>query len=41
MKRLSAQAIDNKLVVVLGPGETLPERTRQTIQDRKIMGTIA
>jgi hypothetical protein len=42
MKRLSVQAIDNKLVAVLGPdGETPPERAGHTIQDRKIMGTIA
>jgi hypothetical protein len=41
MKRLSAQAIYNKLIAVLGPGETLAERARHTIQDRKIMFTIA
>jgi transposase len=41
MKRLSAQAIYNELVPVLGPGETPPQRARHTIQDRKIMVTIA
>jgi hypothetical protein len=41
MKRLSAQAIYNKLVAVLGPGETRPERVRHMIQDRKIIVTIA
>jgi hypothetical protein len=41
MKRLSAQAICSELVAVLGPGETPPERARHTIQDRKIMVTIA
>jgi hypothetical protein len=41
MKRLSAQAINNKFVAVLGPGETVPERARHTIQDRKSMVTIA
>jgi hypothetical protein len=41
MKRLSAQAIDNKLVALLGPGETPPERARHTIQDREIMVIIA
>jgi hypothetical protein len=40
MRRLSAQAIDNELVAVLGPGETPPERARHPIQDRKIMVTI-
>jgi transposase len=40
-KRLSAQAVDNKLVAVLRPGKTLLERARHTIQDRKIMVTIA
>jgi hypothetical protein len=40
MKRLSTQAINNKLVAVLGPGETPPERARYTIQDRKTMVTI-
>jgi hypothetical protein len=41
MKRLSAQAIYNKLVTVLRPGETPPEKASHTIQDRKIMVTIA
>jgi hypothetical protein len=41
MKRLSAQAIYNKLVAVPRPGETPPERARHTIQDRKSMVTIA
>jgi hypothetical protein len=41
MKRLSAQALYNELVAVLHPGETLPERARHRIQDRKIMVTIA
>jgi hypothetical protein len=41
MKRLSAQAIDSGLVAVLGPGEAPPESPRHTIQDRKIMVTIA
>jgi hypothetical protein len=41
MKQLSAQAIYNELVAVLGHGEIPPERTRHTIQNRKIMVTIA
>jgi hypothetical protein len=41
MKRLSAQAISNELVILLGPGETPPERARHMIQDRKIMVNIA
>jgi histone-lysine N-methyltransferase SETMAR len=41
MKRLSAQVIDNEFVAMLGPREILPERARHTIQDRKIMVTIA
>jgi hypothetical protein len=41
MKRLSAQAISGELVAVLGPRETPPEMARYTIQDRKIMVTIA
>jgi hypothetical protein len=41
MKQLSAQAIYDELVAVLGPGETPPETARHTIQDRKIMVTIA
>jgi hypothetical protein len=41
MKRLSAQAIYNEHVAVLGPGETPPEKARHTIQDRKIMVIIA
>jgi hypothetical protein len=41
MKRLSAKAIYNELVAVLGAAETPPERARHTIQDRKIMVTIA
>jgi transposase len=45
MKRLSAQAIDTLATdheqIWLRPGETLPERLRHTIQDRKIMVTIA
>jgi hypothetical protein len=40
-KRLSAQAIYNELVAVLGPEETPPEMARDTIQDRKIVVTIA
>jgi histone-lysine N-methyltransferase SETMAR len=40
-KRLSAQAIYNEFVAVLGPGEPPPERARHTIQDRKIMVTIS
>jgi hypothetical protein len=43
MKRLSAQAIYNLAMnheqIWLRPGETLPERARHTIQDRKIMVT--
>jgi hypothetical protein len=41
MKRLSAQAIHNELVAPLVLGETPPERAMNTIQDRKIMVTIA
>jgi hypothetical protein len=45
MKRLSAQAIYNLATgheqIWLLPGETPPERARHTIQDRKIMATIA
>jgi hypothetical protein len=41
MKRLSAQGIYNELITVLDPGETPPERVRHTIQDQKIMVTIA
>jgi hypothetical protein len=45
MKRLPAQAIDNLATdhehIWLRPGETSPERARHTIQDRKIMVTIA
>jgi hypothetical protein len=45
MKRLSAQAIYNLATdheqVWLRRGETLPEKTRHTIQDRKSMITIA
>jgi hypothetical protein len=41
MKRLSPQAIYNEFVAVLGRGETPPEWARHTIQDRKIMVTIA
>jgi histone-lysine N-methyltransferase SETMAR len=40
-KRLHAQAIYNESVAVLRPGETPPEMARHTIQDRKIMVTIA
>jgi hypothetical protein len=35
MKQLSAQAIYNALVAVLGPEETLPETARHTIQTGK------
>jgi hypothetical protein len=45
MKRLSAQAICNLATdheqIWLRPEETLPERARHTIQDRKIIVTIA
>jgi hypothetical protein len=41
MKRLLAQAISNERIGVLGPGETPPERARHTIQEQKIMITIA
>jgi histone-lysine N-methyltransferase SETMAR len=41
MKRLSAQTIENELVAVLSPGKTPREMARHTIQDRKIMVTIA
>jgi hypothetical protein len=45
MKRLSTQAIYNRATdseqIWLRPGETPPEREGHTIQDRKIMATIA
>jgi histone-lysine N-methyltransferase SETMAR len=41
MKRLSAHAIYYELASVFGHGETPPERARHTIQDGKIMVTIA
>jgi hypothetical protein len=45
MKRLSAQAIYNLATdheqIWLRPGETPPERARHSIQDRKIMVTVA
>jgi hypothetical protein len=41
VKQLPVQAINNQLVAGLGPKETSPERARHTIQDRKIVVTIA